>query len=216
MVREKVREEAERILGRKIEAEAGRHPRKYAPYLMGEEEALEYAADALLRRGKTAPDYPAYTDERMARQSAIHHAAAVETIGETLIAPVSQTLEDELCFLASVTPLSGAERLCLACWLRGWKQEEIRARWESLQDLATQQRVSRVLRSALRKCYASRIVTFAQFSRHSVYRRPARRWENWRIRACPYCGERHIASQGTGRYCSSFCRGAAREHRAGD
>jgi len=140
------------------------------------EEALERAADALLCALPRDPDCPAYTEKQLARSERPYCVVSTEALAEVLIAPHTlQSVRDELLFLAAISPLTRLERLCLRGWVWGWTQREICINPPFCHDVRAQQAVSRALRAALIKCTGSLGLTFAQFSRHTVYRRPARR-----------------------------------------
>jgi hypothetical protein len=181
-----------------------------------EEEAREQAADALLRALPKDPDYPTYTDYQLSRHGQGICVASVETLPDArLSSHVDLSAWDELAFLASVTPLTRRERLCLRAWLLGWTQVEMAARWARLDcGLQTQQSISRALRSALLKCYDARAISFTQFSRRFLYHKPLPRRKSWRALVCRYCREEYVASTGVGRYCSLSCREAAQHRRA--
>ncbi|HZP84442.1 MAG TPA: hypothetical protein VFB21_22600 [Chthonomonadaceae bacterium] len=183
------------------------------------EAALEQQADALLRALPRDPDYPAFTEPQLARHSRGRCVVSTDALAEYLAASASQSPIDELAFLASITPLTRRERACLRGWMIGWTQRELRDRWHRLFGsrsacaAPTQQMISRLLRSALQKCYSAVGLTFAQFSRHALYHRPARR-AAWRIQRCLFCEEPFVAGLGDGRYCSTRCRESAHGCRA--
>lgn len=180
-----------------------------------EDDGLEGVSDALLKEAGFDPDCPTYTETQMARRWLDHFAASADTLEEMLSAPQPpQTFLDELRFLMAVTPLSRSQRLCLCGWLQGWTQAELRTRWREVAP-PKQQYISRMLRRALCLCYEARGLSFAQFSRHSVYRRPARRQEKWRTLICRACGEPYVAGLGAGCFCSTHCREAAQRTRKG-
>lgn len=207
-------------------AETG-HPREWAnarplAYTDAREEreaALERQADALLMALPRDPDYPAFTEPQLARHSRGRCVVSTDALAEYLAADAPQSQMDELAFLASITPLTRRERACLRGWMVGWTQQELRDRWnrlfgsEAAHAAPPQQAISRLLRSALQKCYSAVGLTFAQFSRHALYRRPARR-AAWRILRCPFCEEPFVAGLGDGRYCSTRCRETAHGCRA--
>lgn len=171
---------------------------------------LEQEADALLQSLPRDPDCPTYTEAQLQRYRYTHHVARLDSLIHSLeTAYPGQSLLDEIAFLASITPMTRRERACLRGWLLGWTQREIGAKWQTLLPDVTRKNISRLLRSALRKCYLAEGLTFAQFSRRTLYRRPARR-RPWRAAVCPYCDEPFAWGLGAGRYCSTFCREQAR------
>jgi hypothetical protein len=167
---------------------------------------LEQEADRLLQTLPRDPNCPTYTEAQMERRRHTHRVVRLERLVETdEVSRPPQSLLDELAFLASVTPLKRRERVCLRGWLLGWTQREIGAHWRKLLPDDARQNISRLLRSALRKCYRTDGLTFTQFSRHTIYRRPARH-RLWRSAICPHCGETFAWGLGAGRYCSTACR----------
>lgn len=198
--------------------------------------ALEREADALLCALPHDPDCPTYTEPQLARRG--RHCCLLSTGAwlDTLAAGSAQSIQDELMFLAAIAPLSWRERACLRSWILGWTQREIGARWNDPQEVKeerkraartrlhasevnlalppTQQAISRLLRRALDKCYEAIGVSFTQFSRRAVYRRPITRQGTWRVLCCPFCCEVFVFGLGVDRYCSQSCREAARHRRA--
>ncbi len=194
---------------------------------------MEQAADALLRALPRDPACPVFTETQLARRGRRCCAFSTDAWVELLAGAPPQSALDELSFLAAVTPLSRQERACLQGWMRGWTQREICAHWTELAEkredvrgksaggapamqhageaqTPTQQATSRLLRCALGKCRESVGLSFTQFSRHTLYRRPAGRRGTWRAAICPYCREEFVYGLGIGRYCSQSCREAAR------
>jgi len=159
--------------------------------------ALERAADALLRAAPPDPEYPAFTDRQLGRHGRIVLSTAA--LAEMPVAP-TQSIRDELRFLASVSGLDPDARRILGFWADGWAQTEISAACG-----VCQQRVSQVLRAALESCYDAVPLSFRAFSRHSIYRAPRRRREPCRMSICARCGEEYAIVAGAGRYCSTLC-----------
>lgn len=167
---------------------------------------LEGEADRLLQSLPRDPDCPTYTEAQLRRYRSAHQVLRLDSLTEYVeTAQSAQPLLDELLFLAAVTPLERRERICLRGWLHGLTQREIGTAWLRSLDRSTQQTVSRLLRSALRKLLSAEGLTFAQFSRRILYRRPLRR-RDWRSAVCPHCGEMFAFGLGAGRCCSTFCR----------
>lgn len=167
---------------------------------------LEREADRLLRQLPRDPQCPTYTEAQLRRYRQTHHVMRLDSLAESMEATrPSQSFLDELHFLAAITPLNRRERICLRGWLHGWTQREIGQIWWRALDRTSQQTVSRLLRSALRKLLSARGLTFDQFSRRTIYRRPARP-RNWRSVVCPFCSEVFAYGLGDGRYCSTACR----------
>ena len=167
------------------------------------EQVLEERADALLRGA--APDlrYPAYTEAQIARHGQGKRLPLDDAFLENVTA--AETRRDfleEVYFLSSLAPLSVAERIVLTAALQGDTQEESRRRFV---PALAQQQVSRLLRTALRKCYETNLA-FSKFSRHTIYRRPARRRHTERGGYCLRCGDWFAYGHGAGRYCSARCR----------
>lgn len=181
-----------------------------------EEAARERIADALLRAHPRDPDCPFYSERQLARHGRDCMTVTricVERWGDLLeSACPPQSARDELLFLAAITPLDARERTCLRAWILGWTQAEARTLWQDGFEGGSQQTVSRVLRSALCKCYDGAALTFAAFSRHTLYRRPAARRDRLRTRICAYCQETFVTVTRVGCYCSSGCE-AASQHR---
>ena len=172
------------------------------------EKALEAGADALLRIAPPAAASPTYTEAQLERHGEGKRLPLDETLLECVEA--TQSLEDfldDLRFLASLSPLSVAERIVLFAALEGDTQDEIAAR---MVPALSQQRVSRLLRSALRKLYEKWGLSFWQFSRHAIYRRPAKRKHTGRGLFCLRCGDWFPFGLGAGPYCSERCRGNGR------
>lgn len=175
------------------------------------EQTLEREADTLLQRMPRDPDCPIYTERQLARRARSRCVLSIEAVGDVFAdAAPSQAALDELWFLASLTPLTRKERLCLRAWMLGWTQCETAARLAAIRQVLGQQEVSRALRCALRKCYDAVGLSFVQFSRHALYRRPSHRKANWREQNCLFCKEAYVWGLGEGRYCSASCREAAR------
>ena len=168
-----------------------------------EDDLLEQAADVLLAALPIDQDHPAYTERQLEHQG-LTLRVPVEDIGEMEVAE-PQSLRDELRFLASVTELSPAERWCFKLWADGWSQREIA---EKLR--ASQTYVGQRLRSALLSCYDATPLSFRHFCRHSVYRPPSSSRSGSVLRVCERCGEEFSGRAGSGRFCGSFCRRAAR------
>ncbi len=171
--------------------------------LTQEQLRLEQEADALLAAHPVNNECPAYTDRQMERRGAMLRIP-VERIAELPALP-SQSLRDELRFLASVTELTVAQRFCFKLWIDGWSQQEIAAKLR-----ASQQHVARHLHHALVSCYDSTPLSFRHFCRKAIYRTPVKSRADSRARACYHCGEMYSGRIGNGRYCSPTCKQAAR------
>lgn len=170
--------------------------------LSPEEIRLELAADALILAHPQDSSLPAYTERQLARRG--RRMIPVDSLAEMTAAP-SQSLRDELRFLASVSRLSAELRGCLNLWIDGWTQQEI-----AQACAVSQQRVSQRLRAALRICYDAAPLSFRRFSYHTIYRPPRRIRKEMITRRCARCGEEFPLGNGAGRYCSTSCREAAR------
>ncbi len=180
-----------------------------------QEEEKEEMADAMLRKVPASPDYPAYTEARLRVQSVRHWSSLTEALEELLERRPSQSLLDEVRFLASMTTLTRLERACLRGWMLGWTQQETGTHWAAVLGGPEQWRVSRALRSALHKCHDALNLGFAAFSRHAIYRRPgSRNRPTWRRVFCPRCREEFPWGLGIGPYCSQGCRDALHRERA--
>src|SRR5437016_1964836 len=114
--------------------------------------ALETAADALLRTTCRDPERPAYTERQLMRKSP--RMIDIREMVRRAFTP-SQTLRDEIRFLASVSHMNSEHRRCLKLWIDGWNQQEIAEACG-----ITQQFISRRLRKALRACYDSAPISF--------------------------------------------------------
>ena len=167
------------------------------------EQALEERADALLRRAGWDAQYPAYTEAQMARHGQGKRLPLDDVFLESILAVTGRKeWLDEIYFLAGLACLSNAEHSVLMAALAGDTQEESRRRFV---PPVSQQYISRLLRSALSKCYASEL-SFSGFSRHTIYRRPARRRHMERGGYCLRCGDWFPYGAGAGRCCSERCR----------
>lgn len=166
--------------------------------------ALEERADALLRGAEPDAQYPAYTEAQFARHGEGKRLPLDDGFLENVLAVATRKeWLDEIYFLAGLACLSGAEKIVLTAALAGDTQEESRRRFV---PALAQQQVSRLLRSALNKCYATDL-SFSRFSSHTIYRRPARRRHMERGGRCLRCGDWFAYGSGAGRYCSERCRG---------
>ena len=148
------------------------------PTGQAQEHELERMADNLLRGAGEDEAYPAYTDAQLARHGRGVRLPLQEE--HLALAAATQTRQDflnDLKFMAGLTALTRAERRVLDAWIQGQSQNEIVAQWPCGLGRVQQQQVSRLLRKALEKCYALWELSFTQFSRHTIYRRPARHYE---------------------------------------
>ena len=177
--------------------------------LWEQELALERQVDALLRSLPPDPDYPAFTEEQLLRHGKGYCVADTNCWVEAMIpGGPSQTFLEELTFVASLTHLTRRERICLRGWMLGWTQKEMSDLWNSV--VGSQQEVSRILHTAVLKCFEVSELSFAHFSRHTIYRRPLRRNQGVPTRLCLYCHETFVRDLGCGRFCSISCREASR------
>ena len=171
------------------------------------EQVLEEQADALLRRAGWDAQCPAYTEAQLARHGQGKRVPLEDGFLENVLAVMGrQEWLDEMRFLAGLACLSGAEHSVLMAALDGDTQEESRRRFV---PALSQQTISRLLRSALGKCYANDL-SFSVFSRHAIYRRPARRRHMERGGYCLRCGDWFPYGAGAGRYCSERCNNSRR------
>lgn len=140
---------------------------------------LERQADILLDSVPFDSACPTYAEWEMARKrrgrGEEHCLFSVNDVNEEFIIATRppQSFREELVFLASLTQLSLRERICLHGWVEGWTQREM----ASEIGIRSQQMISRYVRSALWKCYEVSELSFAAFSRHTVYRRPTYVWK---------------------------------------
>ncbi len=174
---------------------------------------LEEKADALLLPVEETDEYPAYTEFQLKRHGE-GHLTRVDLTDEERPLPVSeqrQSLEEELLFLISVTQLRRVERCLLRGWLSGWTQEQMRRVFPTEAGRFSQQHLSRLLREAIVKCYSSGLL-FKDYSRHTVYRKPARKpGVTLKMMTCRGCGHEFVFGLGAGRfYCSKMCFEASR------
>jgi hypothetical protein len=166
--------------------------------LTPDELRLEQEADELLARSEPSPDLPVYT-ERQLREKEPPRRVTVNQIAD-LPSIRSQSLRDEMRFLASVSELTPKEAVCLRLWMDGWSQSDIAVRLG-----ASQQLICRLLRQALIQCYDSTPLAFSVFSHHTIYRRPSKAGERPQPRLCAGCGEVFEGTLRRGRYCSVEC-----------
>jgi len=170
-----------------------------------EEEAREQFADRLLMALPRDPECQFYTEQQLIRRGQTRCVASTELLVEILAVKTVQAAADELLFLASMTPLEPLERVCLCGWIAGWTQQELCLRFREA-GIQRQQQISLLLRRAWRKCCGEGAPTFAQFSRHAIYRRPSRRRDADRRVRCVRCQGDFVRGLGSGRYCSSYCQ----------
>ena len=140
-----------------------------------QERELEAQADSLLKSAPPSANYPAYTEFQLARHGEGIRLPFQDEFVDT--AAAMQTRQDflsDLHFMAGLTPLTRMERYVLDAWMGDLSQGEIIAQWPRVFGPVQQQRVSRLLKKALQKCHAAWDLSFTQFSRHTIYRRPAR------------------------------------------
>ena len=175
---------------------------------------LEAVANKLLAKAKPSEEYPIYTELQLLRSgegkiatSASHGFDATEIVE----AKAPQNFTEELLFLIQVTELTRVERCVLRGWLQGWTQEQIRRAFPQEAGRYSQQHLSRLLREALVKCYSSG-VSFDDFSKHTIYRKPGgRKGPHYRMMTCRGCGCEFVFGLGAGRfYCSKTCYEASK------
>ena len=163
--------------------------------------ALEQEADRLLRVAPPNPERPVYTERQLARHGARY--VRVRDLRCSSIGIDADT-RDEIRFLANISRLEPFGRTCIRLWIDGWTQQEM-----SRTMGISQGEVSRQLRDALRACYDHTPITFREFSKHTIYRKPSHGRKSPLPRKCLYCGEAFLMFTGEGRYCSSSCQQAA-------
>ncbi len=171
--------------------------------------ALETEADRLLGLLPDDPDCPVVNEMQLMRTRREGRVCSFDGLEETAVRETEQDALDELCFLMSVTPLSARERLCLRGWMQGYPQRKMGQFYLDGLPPCAQQTAARALMRGLLKCLSGCGLTFRQFSRHTVYRRPAHR-ERHRMSVCPRCGEEFYYGLGAGRFCCSQCREATK------
>ena len=143
-----------------------------------QERELEAQADSLLKSATPSENYPAYTEFQLARHGeGIRLPFQDEFVDSAAATQTRQDFLNDLHFMARLTALTRVERWVLCRWMNDFSQGEIIAQWPRNFGPVHQQRISRLLKKALRKCYAAWELSFTQFSRHTIYRRPARNRE---------------------------------------
>ncbi len=167
--------------------------------------ALEREADRLLGLLPDDPNCPAVSEMQLMRSRREGRVCSLEAMDEAIVCETEQDILDELCFLMSVTPLSARERTCLRGWMMGYPQRTFGQFYLETLPPCSQQTAARALMRGLLKCLSGCGLTFRQFSRHTVYRRPAHR-ERHRMSVCPRCNEEFCYGLGAGRFCCSQCR----------
>ncbi len=168
------------------------------------EQKLEAGADILLRSVEADAQYPAYTELQMARHGEGKRIVLDDAFLEDFTAAQGgKDLLEEIYFIAPFASLTFAERIVLMAAVAGDTQEQSGRRFV---PALAQQQVSRLLRSALNKCYDAWDWSFEKFCRHTVYRRPARRRHTERGGICLRCRDWFPYACGAGRYCSERCR----------
>ncbi|MCL5283723.1 MAG: hypothetical protein M1330_03295 [Armatimonadetes bacterium] len=163
---------------------------------------LEQKADDLLRSERREGDSPVYTEKQLARRG--RAAIPVEQI-EDWVADERRMRYDELRFMLATSRLSGADRLCVDLWLDGYTQHEVAEVMG-----VKQQAVSRRLRQALKRLWEEGALSFWEFSRRVIYRRPVHSHKYCISRICRRCGEEFLVGLGCGIYCSDRCREAGK------
>ena len=168
----------------------------------------EAAADQLLSWLPDDPDCPFMSEFQLMRHRREGRIRSFEGMEESIAGETGQDALDELRFLIAVTPLSARERACLRGWVLGCSQQETQRLWWNKIPPCSQQAISKALMRGLLKCFTGCELTFRQFCKHTVYRRPARR-ERQRMRVCPHCAEEFCYGLGAGRFCCTACGEAA-------
>lgn len=176
--------------------------------LDAEQRSLEAAADALLRTVPPDCERPFYTERRLAQKELrMVHIAQVDGLADMERAP-SQSFREEVRFLAAVSRLDDALRICLLLWVDGWRQQDIATALR-----ISQQGVSRRLQAALRICYSALPLSFRHFSHRSLYRTPAHARQVGWTGSCAHCGEPFMSRGREARFCSSACRSDSKKAR---
>ncbi len=174
---------------------------RYADYLL-------HCADAA--RGGPEHGLRAYTETQLVRKVSGRVTTRLEiTTGSVADWRPAETTVNAIRFLMSVSCLSARERFFLRAWMLGWTQQESAARWKDTYGNEGGAVISGVLKRALLKCSDSMPITFTLYSRHTIYRKPARRIDGVQLSTCLHCGEPYPRGTGFGRYCCVACRFAA-------
>jgi hypothetical protein len=157
----------------------------------------EEAADALLQTAKPIRRRGYHSEKQLAKRDSL--CVPIDTLlHECSVAP--QSLREELLFLSSVSGLAGPPLRHLRAWIDGYSQCDIAAATG-----LTQQRVSQQLRIALFRCYDMHPVSFREFSRRTIYRKPHRQPSVGMYRTCRVCSEPYLLTLGEQGCCSSRC-----------
>ena len=161
------------------------------------EQLLEERADKLIADSSSSGVYPATTELRLSRRG---RHAPLDRLPFEIEDKVNPSVRDELVFLASVSVISRIDRICFRLWVDGCTQTEMAHKLN-----VCQQAIQRRLRRALLACYDNLPVSFREFSRHTIYRKPSGRGMGFVQRRCRRCEEPFPLGLGFGVYCSSAC-----------
>ena len=178
------------------------------------QDSLEAEADEWLKKAPRSGEYPAYTDAQLVRHGegkvSSRSLEEMQEGGEFLQSHATPDYREELDFLIRVSKLTPLEASLVTHWLSGSPLNHFRECQPEIAQRFSRQHLARLRFGALKRVLEGGL-TFEQFSRHAVYRKPPQKRLPSIIKACRTCRREFRLSSGLRRvFCSEECRLTAR------